>query len=155
MKLATIALAVAGAALVAVVSGGARAEDAAAVLAQRQDLMKQQAKDMKAIKEYLDGKGELDPAKAAAADLTKTMAQVPSLFPKDTGMGQLPKSEAKPDIWTEWDKFLAAQKTAADKIEKLNAAFASGDKTAIASEYADLGKNGCGNCHQTFRQKKS
>ena len=29
----------------------------------------------------------------------------------------------------------------------------SGDKTAIEAAYGDLGKNGCGNCHTTFREK--
>jgi cytochrome c556 len=28
-----------------------------------------------------------------------------------------------------------------------------GDKSAIEAAFADLGKNGCGGCHTTFREK--
>jgi len=141
--------------LAGLTAGAARAEDGAAVLAERQELMKQQGKDMKAVKDYLDDKAELAPAQSAAADLIQTMLKIPSEFPKDTGMEQFPKSEAKPVVWTEWDKFLAAQKTAAAKADALNAAFKGGDKAAITAAFGDLGKNGCGGCHETFREKKT
>jgi cytochrome c556 len=29
----------------------------------------------------------------------------------------------------------------------------SGDKTAVQTAFGDLGKNGCGACHETFRAK--
>jgi cytochrome c556 len=154
-RLRTVAALAAALLAVALTGGTACAQDGAKVLAERQDLMKQQGKDMKAVKDYIDGKGELGPAQSAAADLTQTMAKIPAEFPKDTGMEQFPKSGAKPAIWTEWDKFLAAQKTAAAKAEALNAAFKGGDKAAITAAFGDLGKNGCGGCHEPFREKKT
>jgi cytochrome c556 len=154
MRPSTTILLFAAALVLAGPAGTARAEDGAAVVAKRQALMKEQGKDMKAVKNYIDGKGALGPAQAGAADLVHTMEQIPSLFPKDTGMAQFPKSEAKADIWSEWDKFLAARQTAATKVAALNAAFKEGDKGKIAAAYADLGKHGCGACHGTFREKK-
>ena len=49
--------------------------------------------------------------------------------------------------------FLDAQKTANDKAEVLLVAVKSGDKTKIEAAFGDLGKNGCGGCHETFREK--
>ncbi|MBV8120032.1 MAG: cytochrome c, partial [Alphaproteobacteria bacterium] len=59
----------------------------------------------------------------------------------------------KPAVWTDWNKFLGAQKGAAEKAEALLAAVKTGDKPAIQTAYADLGKNGCGGCHTNFREK--
>jgi cytochrome c556 len=38
---------------------------------------------------------------------------------------------------------------------KLAAAASLGDKAATLAAFADLGKNGCGGCHETYRKKKS
>ncbi|MBV9522248.1 MAG: cytochrome c, partial [Alphaproteobacteria bacterium] len=71
-----------------------------------------------------------------------------------TGMAEFPgKSGAKPAIWTDWDKFLAAQKTMVDEAQKLEAAVKSGDKQAIQDRWSSVSKNGCGGCHTTFRER--
>src|ERR1700758_461551 len=145
---AAAAIAVAGAA------GFALAQDKETVLKDRQATMKEQGKDAGAVKAYLDGKGDLAQAKAAAADLTQTTKKIPELFPPGTG-GANPTGDfvAKPVIWTDWNKFLDAQKTAAAKADALLVAVNSGDKGAIEAAFNDLGKNGCGTCHTTFREK--
>ena len=146
-----------GAAAAIVVTGMASfavAQDKETVLKDRQATMKEQGKDAGAVKAYLDGKGDLAQAKTAAADLTQTTKKIPQLFPAGTG-GPSPDGDyvAKPDIWTDWNKFLDAQKTAAAKAEALLVAVNGGDKNAIEAAFADLGKNGCGACHTTFREK--
>jgi len=135
-------------------SGVALGQDKETVLKDRQATMKEQGKDAGAVKAYLDGKGDLAQAKAAAANLTQTTKKIPGLFPPNTG-GANPTGDyvAKPVIWTDWDKFLDAQKTAAAKADALLVAVNSGDKTAIETAFTDLGKNGCGGCHTTFREK--
>ncbi len=145
---AALAIVVAGA------SGVALGQDKETVLKDRQATMKEQGKDAGAVKAYLDGKGDLAQAKAGAADLTQTTKKIPGLFPPGTG-GPNPTGDyvAKPVIWTDWDKFLDAQKAAASKAEALVVALNSGDKTAIETAFNDLGKNGCGACHTTFREK--
>jgi cytochrome c556 len=135
-------------------SGVALGQDRETVLKDRQATMKEQGKDIGAVKAYLDGKGDLAQAKAGAADLTQTTKKIPGLFPPGTG-GPNPTGDyvAKPVIWTDWEKFLDAQKAAASKADALLVAVNSGDKTAIEAAFSDLGKNGCGACHTTFREK--
>jgi len=140
--------------LVAGAGGTALAQDKEAVLKNRQATMKEQGKDIGAVKAYLEGKGDLAQAKAGAANLTQTTKKIPELFPPGTG-GPNPTGDyvAKPDIWTDWNKFLDAQKAAASKADALLVALNSGDKTTIETAFNDLGKNGCGACHTTFREK--
>jgi cytochrome c556 len=146
-----------GAVFVAALAGStgvALAQDKEAVLKNRQATMKEQGKDLGAVKAYLDGKGDLAQAKTGAANLTQTTTKIPELFPPGTD-GPNPTGDyvAKPVIWTEWNKFLDAQKAAASKADALLVAVNGGDKTAIEVAYNDLGKNGCGGCHTTFREK--
>ncbi len=76
------------------------------------------------------------------------------MFPPGTGAPSPDgKFAPKPAVWTDWNKFLEAQKNAADKADALLVAVKSGDKTQIAAAFGDLGKNGCGACHETFREK--
>jgi cytochrome c556 len=134
--------------------GVALGQDKETVLKNRQATMKEQGKDVGAVKAYLDGKGDLAQAKAGAADLTQTTKKIPELFPPGTD-GPNPTGDyvAKPVIWTDWNKFLDAQKAAASKADALLVALNNGDKTAIETAFNDLGKNGCGACHTTFREK--
>jgi cytochrome c556 len=135
-------------------SGVALGQDKETVLKNRQATMKEQGKDIGAVKAYLDGKGDLAQAKAGATNLTQTTKKIPDLFPPGTG-GPNPTGDyvAKPVIWTDWDKFLDAQKATAAKADALLVAVSGGDKAAIETAFNDLGKNGCGACHTTFREK--
>jgi len=140
--------------LFAAFSGAVPAQDREAVLKERQATMKEQGKDLGDVKAYLDGKGDLAKAKAGAANLTQTTKKIPELFPPGTA-GRSPDGdyEAKPVIWTDWNKFLDAQKTAAAKADALLVAVNGGERTAIEAAFNDLGKNGCGGCHTAFREK--
>jgi cytochrome c556 len=155
MKLSTKWIVFAGLlCLVGLSAESARADDAAAV-DNRQSVMKAQGKAMSAIKAYLDDKADLASAQAAGNDLVTQVAKIPSIFPKGSGMDAFPgKSYAKPVVWSEWDKFSDQAKTAAEKAAALNAALKGGDKAAIAAAFGDMGKIGCGGCHETFREKK-
>ena len=147
-------LGAAAAIIVAGATGFAVAQDKETVLKNRQATMKEQGKDLGSIKDYLDGKADLAQAQAGAANLTQTTKKIPQLFPAGTG-GPSPDGDyvAKPEIWTDWTKFLDAQKTAATKADALLVAVNGGDKAAIQAAFDDLGKNGCGGCHTTFREK--
>jgi cytochrome c556 len=144
----------------AIVAGGvycgtARAQDAAAAVEARQGVMKAQGKDLGAIKAFTEDKGDLVAAQSAGADLVTQVAKIPTAFPAGTSMTDLPgKSWAKPVIWTEMDKFTAQAKTTAAKADALNAALKGGDKAAITTAFGDMGKNGCGACHEPYREKK-
>ena len=135
-------------------AAAASAQDKDAILKDRQAAMKQQGKDMGTVKAFLTGKADQAAALAAATSLTKTTARIPDLFPPGSG-GPSPDGDyqPKPTVWTDWNKFLDVQKVAAAKADALLAAVKSGDNKAIQTAFADFGKNGCGNCHTTFREK--
>jgi cytochrome c556 len=135
-------------------SGLALAQDKETVIKNREALMKGQGKDLGSVKAYTEGKADLAQAEAGAAGLTQSTKKIPEVFPPGTGGPNTDgKYATKPAIWTDWNKFLDAQKTASDKAEALLVAVKSGDKTKIETAFGDLGKNGCGGCHETFREK--
>lgn len=140
--------------LVIAASGPVAAQDKQAVLKERQATMKQQGRNLGQIKSYLDGKADQPAALAAASDLTRTTRKIPDLFPPGTA-GPSPdgKYQPKPAVWGERGKFLGAQKNAVAKADALLAAVKGGDKNAVRTAFIDLGKNGCGSCHTSFREK--
>jgi cytochrome c556 len=134
-------------------SGISLAQDKEAVLKDREAFMKGQGKDIGSVKAYIDGKEDLAQAEAGAANLTQSTKKIPDMFPPGTGGTDTEgKYTTKPAIWSDWNKFLEAQKIAAAKADALLVAVKSGDKAAIQMAFGDLGKNGCGACHETFRE---
>jgi cytochrome c556 len=155
MRPSTKWVAVSGIVLAAGLYAGVARSDDAAILDARQSVMKAQGKDMTAIKAYIDDKADLMSAQAAGADLVTQVGKILDLFPKGTGMTEFPgKSYARPVIWTEWDKFAAQAKTASEKAAALSVALKGGDKAMITAAFGDMGKNGCGACHEPYREKK-
>ncbi len=135
-------------------SGAAMAQDKDAVIKNRAATMKEQSKDLGSVKAFLDDKGDLAAAQAGATGLVETMKKIPDLFPPGSG-GPDPTGDwaTKPEIWSDWNKFLEARNTAAAKVDVLLAAIKKGDKAEIQTAFGDLGKNGCGACHTAFREK--
>ena len=156
MKLSTkrSTLAVAVICALTAISGTAPAQDKETVAKNREALMKGQGKDLGSIKAYIDGKGDQAQAEAGAAGLIQSTRKIPDAFPPGSG-GPSPdgKFAAKPLIWSDWTKFLDIQKNAVSKADVLLAAVKSGNKATIETAFSDLGKNGCGACHETFREK--
>jgi cytochrome c556 len=134
----------------AVYSTAALAADKEQVIKDRQAFMKDQARQWLVIRNYTQGKAEQAAAEAAVESLTKSVPKVADYFPPDTG-GPAPNSKygTKPEIWTEHDKFLEANKRVGDQVAALGAAVKSGDKDKVAAAFKDL--NFCAACHQTFR----
>jgi cytochrome c556 len=78
------------------------------------------------------------------------------LFPEGTGKDETEvKSAALPVIWERWDEFQQAAESFEQESAKLVEAAEGGDQTAIAQQLAALGKQGCGNCHETFREEQN
>ena len=131
------------------------AQDPAAALKKRQDFMKDFGGYMKAVNEYVEkGVGTPADVKAKAAEIKEESEEIPGLFPAGTSMDDgVGKTAAKKDIWDKPADFKAAAENVGKLAAKLEEAAAGGDKQQIADAFADLGKNGCGGCHQTFRAK--
>src|ERR1700722_13895046 len=84
----------------------ALAADKEQVIKDRQSLMKEQGGDLGAIKAYLDDKGDLAKATAAATDLPATMKKLPNVFPPGTeGPNPEGKFAPKAEVWSDWQGF--------------------------------------------------
>jgi cytochrome c556 len=133
-------------------SPAALAADKEQVIKDRQTLMKDQGRQWLVIRNYIQGKADQSAAISALASLTKSIPTVPDYFPPGTeGPNPDGKWGPKPEVWSEHDKFLAADKKVADQVGALDAAVKSGDTAKAAAAFKDL--NFCSGCHQTFRAK--
>jgi cytochrome c556 len=133
-------------------AGTALSQDKDKIVTERQDLMKQQGREWVVIRNFLQEKADQAAALSAAEALSKSVATVPNYFPPGTGIDEVPvKTRAKPEIWHEHDKFLAANKTVSGQITALETAVKSGDKAKVEVAFKDL--DGCNGCHNTFRAK--
>ncbi len=145
---AMVVLAIAG-----VAASAASAQDKDRIVTERQEAMKQQGREMVAVRNYFQDKGDQAAAIAAMEGLQKSLPKVPDWFPAGTGIGEVPvKTRAKPEIWGEHDKFLAADKTVIGQIATLDAAVKSGDKTKVEAQFKEIAF--CEGCHGTFRVKE-
>jgi cytochrome c556 len=94
-------------------------------------------------------------AQALAEQGKLLTANLEQLFPEGTAKGETAeKSAALPAIWEKWADF----EQAAQKFEEESAKFAEvaqgGDTAAIGQALGTFGKQGCGACHETFREKQ-
>jgi len=134
---------------------GGFAQDKAQAVKDRQTTMKRQGADLKYVSDYLKGVNS-DQAGAIEKtnDLLSIAPKIPDLFVPGTSAADFPDvSHAKPEIWQEWDKFKAIPVTLQANEEKLAAALKSGDKGAIGAAMGGVGKDGCGACHTSYREK--
>ena len=132
---------------------GAGSVGAQEVYKERETLMKGFGQGMGVVKGVVvEGKGTLADAAAAAKQIAAGSSKVASVFPPGSNAGE---SEALPVIWEEWSDFEGHTKTMGELATKLETAAASGDQAATLAAFGELGKNGCGGCHETFRKKKS
>jgi len=133
-------------------STAALAADKDQVIKDRQSLMKDQGRQWLVVRNYIQGKADQAAAISAIESLTKSVPKVPDYFPPGTeGPSPGGKWGTKPEIWSDHDKFLAADKKVADQVATLDAAVKSGDKAKVAAAFKDL--DICSGCHQTFRAK--
>ena len=98
-------------------------------------------------------KGEEPFDKARFAALAKDLAGAAQLdllsgFPKGSDQGD---TEAKPEVWQQWDQFKAKYGDFQKATGELSAAAAGGDLEAIKPKLGAVGK-ACKSCHEQFRQ---
>jgi cytochrome c556 len=103
-------------------------------------------------------KAQLDNAKPSLEVIRSSAALVETLktLPFEAfvqGSANVEDSAAKPEIWTEREKFDKRAKEMQEKVALLNAAARTGDMTAIRTAFGDTGK-ACKNCHEDYKKKK-
>lgn len=104
---------------------------------------------------FKEGKGTAEEMADKAHQLVEVAKVIPSVFPEGTSLEQqlegIEENRAKPDIWQNWSEFEAAAAKLGTEAAKLEELLEAGDKEAAAAQFAVVGKQGCGGCHQTFR----
>jgi cytochrome c556 len=133
---------------------GALAQDKKAIVQERRAAMKAQGEAMGGVKRYVDGEADQNAAARSAGELVRLTRGDPGRFPPGTSTLDLPgETGAKPLIWGEWGKFLAAANTMIDQAVKLELAVKSGDKAAASEQLMRTGETGCIACHRFYRQR--
>lgn len=116
----------------------------------RKAMMKAIGGHMSASSQILRGKvsadGDLEMHAASLAALT---ARLPRLFPDGSDFGE---TQAKEEIWENWDKFEQAAAASRDATARFAEAAGSGDLAAARTAQKAVGKS-CKGCHKDFRQK--
>ncbi|NIA70892.1 cytochrome c [Pelagibius litoralis] len=129
-----------------------------AAVKERQEAMKAVGGNMKIIAEFVkDSKGSAAEAAAAARKIGEIATAVPDVFKVEATLEEMDtvgKNRAKPNIWSDWDGFLARGKVLEEESAKMASALDGGDAGAIQTQFGAFGKEGCGGCHETYRGPK-
>ncbi len=125
--------------------------DPANVAKYRANLMKTQTGHLTAIISVVKGEVAYGAHVKQHADAIKAISEmVIDVFPRGSAVGD---SRAKPEIWQNWDKFMAGYVNYKTQTAKLAEVAASGDLGAIGAQIQEVGK-ACGGCHKPFRKEK-
>lgn len=136
---------------VAFPSTGVLAQDDEAFIQYRQKVMQANGGHMGAIGAIMKNKLPYEKAIAVhALAIQMTSRVIAEAFEKKITAG---KTDAKPDIWKDWDKFVAAAKKLGEESGKLARIVQSGDMAAIGAQVKAVGQ-ACGDCHKPFRKPK-
>jgi cytochrome c556 len=98
-----------------------------------------------------NGKAPFD-ARAAAdnADIALMMSKLPyTAFAEGTDRGE---TRAKPEVWSEGEKFRAAANKMQEEMVKLDAAAKTGNLDTIKAAFGPVGQS-CKACHDHFRKE--
>lgn len=129
---------------------------ATGIVKERMDHMGHIGKATKAIGQMIHGKAEYDPEKVrlAARAIAKSGGKaMTAMFPENSIKGP---SEARPEIWTNWDRFVAmalSLKTTAQALADGADNPMDGEEAAPDKLFAAMAGT-CKACHKEFRIKK-
>ena len=130
---------------------GAQAQSDEAFVQYRQKIMASQGASMGAINDILKNKLPYQGHIAVhARDIAATVTLVGEAFKKEVTEG---KTDAKPEIWKEWEKFLAAAEALGKESNTLAEVAKSGTMEAIEAQVKKVG-GACGDCHKPYRKPK-
>lgn len=97
------------------------------------------------------------PDKAVVAANAKTIStlatQLPTWFPRGSGVEARPMSEAKPEVWRDAAGFTAASSALQTQAAKLSQLAAAGDLDGVKGQVRNVGMS-CKGCHDKYRQEK-
>lgn len=116
----------------------------------RESAFKLMATHFGRINAMAQGKVPFD-AKAvqANAEVLSVIAKLPwDAFPAGSNVG---KTEAKPEVWSQPDKFKSGGQLLIDNVAKLDTAARAGNLDQIKAAAGEVGKS-CKACHETYKK---
>ena len=117
------------------------------IVKERMDKFKASEKATKRIKQALS-RGDIAMVMAEAEFLVSWASEMDSYFPENSNQSP---SEAKDEIWLQWDDFVDAIQSCENASTALIDAAATEDPRAMDSAFSDMTKS-CKSCHQQFRE---
>lgn len=129
---------------------GAEAQDVDAVIQYRQKVMAGHGNNISSIGDIM--KNKLSHASTQITLHAKILAEYSGLiegaFEKNLSTGA---TDAKPEIWENWDDFLAKAKALGEAATKLSEVAQDGDMRAIMTQVQAVGDT-CRGCHDSYRK---
>jgi cytochrome c556 len=134
------------------------ADEPANLVKYRQTFMKGNSAHLGMIAAVMKGEvsltDEIAPNAAALAEMGEMLsANLQQLFPEGTDKAAGLKTAALPAIWEKWGDFEQVAMRFQEETAKLAEVAEGGDMAAIGQQLGVVGKEGCGACHETFREK--
>jgi len=120
---------------------------ATGIVKERMDKFEASEKATKRIKQALS-RGDTAVVMAEAEFLVSWASEMDSYFPENTNQSP---SEAKDEIWLQWDDFVGAIESFDQAAQALIDAAATKDPRAMGSAFKEMTKS-CKSCHQQFRE---
>lgn len=122
--------------------------DSAAVVKERQELMKEMGRAFGPLVAILKGESTDFAAAAASAEIMNANAQrIPDKFPEGSGREAVAETRAKPVVWSDRATFEANARKLAEESAKLAEIARTEDAEAFQTQFQALGK-ACGGCHR-------
>lgn len=115
-------------------------------ITERKENFRNNVKSLKLIQPAM-GEGDMDTIAEQANSIAEWAAIMPDYFPEGSDMGD---TKARPEIWENWDDFIAkaeANRAAATKLADLAIA---GDTDALPIAMKALSDT-CGACHKPYK----
>ena len=134
------------------------ADEPANVTKYRQTFMKGNSAHLGMIAAVVKGEvsltDEIAPNAAALAEMGEMLsANLQQLFPEGTDKAAGLETAALPTIWEKWGDFEQVAMRFQEETAKLAEVAQGGDMAAIGQQLGVVGQQGCGACHETFREK--
>lgn len=120
------------------------------VIVYRQRLMKGHGASMGSIGDIMKYKLPVGTAHVAmhAKALTEYAGMIPEAFEKKSPMGL---TDAKPEVWDDWDDFVMKANTLQEAAGKLATAAESGEMAQVMPALKGVG-DACRGCHNVYRK---
>ena len=117
------------------------------IVKERMDKFEASEQATKRIKQAIS-RGDTAVVTAEAEILVSWAREMESYFPENSNQSP---SEAKDEIWLQWDDFVGAIQSFDNAAQTLVEAAATEDPRAIRGAFRDMTKS-CKSCHQQFRE---